>query len=103
MGAVELGPRGFRRLRRCLGEPVEEMREGCRELVAPDETAVLAETSLDAIVMKDSQRDRCLADPSSADQSHGFEVFGEANNLPQSTRRGQSRPLVAVEVTLRVR
>ena len=57
------------------------MREGCWELVAPDETTVLAETLLHAIVMKDSQCNRCFADPSSADQSHGFEVFGEANNL----------------------
>ena len=57
------------------------MWEGCRELVAPDETAVLAETLLDTTVVEDGQCNRCLADSSSADQGNGFEVFSEANNF----------------------
>ena len=57
------------------------MREGCRELIAPDETTVLAETLLGATVMEDLQCNRCLANPSSTDQGNGLEVFGEANDF----------------------
>ena len=36
-----------------LGESMEEMWEGWRELVTSDETTVLAKPFLDAIMMKD--------------------------------------------------
>ena len=73
------------------------MGEGCWELVAPDETAVRAETLLDASVMEDLQRNKRLSNPSSANQGNRFEVFSETDDLldqfvaPEADPRGRGR------------
>jgi hypothetical protein len=51
------------------------------ELVTTNEPAVLAESLLDAIVVEDSQGDRCLPDPPYTKESDGCEIFGETDNL----------------------
>ena len=51
------------------------------ELVATDKPAVVPETLLDAVVVEDSQGNRCLPNPPWADESDWSEVFREANNL----------------------
>ena len=51
------------------------------ELVTADESTVIAKPFLDAIVVEDGQRDGCLADPPGTDESDGFQVFGEVNDL----------------------
>ena len=57
------------------------MGEGGRELVASDEPTIIAETPLDAIVVKDCESDGCLADPSWTDQSDWGQVFSETDDL----------------------
>jgi len=52
-----------------------------RKLITTDESAVVAKSILDAIVVKDGQRDRCLADPSGTDESDRCQVFCETNDL----------------------
>ena len=76
------------------------MRKRRWKLVTADESTVLIEPFLDAIIMQDSQGDRCLAYPSSTYESDGFEVFGETDDLfdefvasktgPRRRRRGFS-------------
>ena len=47
------------------------------ELVAADESPVVAKPLLDSVVVKDSQGDGGLADPANADQSDWVKVFSE--------------------------
>ena len=64
-----------------LGEPAEEMSARGRELVTADESTIVAKSSSDAIVIKDSQGDRSLSDPGGTNESNLGEVFYESNNL----------------------
>ena len=57
------------------------MRTRSRELSATDESTIIAKPFLDAIVMKDSHYNGCLVDPSSTNESDGFQVFCETNDL----------------------
>ena len=57
------------------------MRGRSRELVAADESTVIAKPFLDAIVMEDSESDRSFPNPPCPDKSNGFEVFSESNDL----------------------
>jgi len=51
-----------------------------RELVTANGPAIVAKSLLDAIVVEDRQRNRCLPNTPCADESGGREVFGEAND-----------------------
>jgi len=57
------------------------MGEGNCELIATDEPTIVAKPLLDAIVMKDRQGDRSLANPPGTDESSWSKVFCEANDL----------------------
>ena len=52
-----------------------------RELVAPDESAVVAKPALDAIAMKDSERNGCFPDTPCTNESEWFEVIGKVDNV----------------------
>ena len=51
------------------------------ELIAANESTVVAEPSFDAIVMKDGQGDGCLSDSADTNESDGCEVFGQTDDL----------------------
>ena len=55
------------------------MRGG--ELVATDESTIVAKPFLDAVVMENSQSDGCFSDSPWSDECKWTEVFGEANDL----------------------
>ena len=52
-----------------------------RELVTTDESSIISEPFLDAIVVEDGQSDGCLPDPPWPDESEWGEVLGEVDNL----------------------
>ena len=52
-----------------------------RELVAADESTVVAKLLFDAIVVKDGKSDGCLANPAGTDQSDRCEALCPANDL----------------------
>ena len=56
------------------------MRERCWKLVASNETAVLAEASLDTIVVEDGQGSGRLSDASKPNKGDWSELHHEANN-----------------------
>jgi hypothetical protein len=64
-----------------LGETGEEMSARSRELIATDESTVLAKPFLDAIVVEDGEGDGCFPDPPCTDESDGFQVFSESDDL----------------------
>ena len=53
----------------------------CRELIATNEPAVIAKPVLDPIMVEDSEGNGCLPNPPCADESDGFKVFSESNDL----------------------
>jgi len=59
------------------------MNERGRELVTSDEPTIPVKPLLDAMVMKNGQNDRCLADSTGTNESDGREVsLGAKGNLP---------------------
>ena len=56
------------------------MREGGGELVTADESTVVSEPLLDAIVVKDGQGDSRFPDPTRTDESEWGEGFCEVND-----------------------
>ena len=52
-----------------------------RELIATNEPAVIAKPVLDAIMVEDSEGNGCLPNAPCADESDGFEVFSESDDL----------------------
>ena len=52
-----------------------------RELIATDESSVFAKSSFDPIVVKDGEGDGCFPDSPCTDESDGFQVFGESDDL----------------------
>ena len=57
------------------------MRKRCWKPVAANESSVIAEAFLDAIVMEDGQCDGRLADPSGTYESDRLEVFSKTDDL----------------------
>jgi hypothetical protein len=57
------------------------MRARSWELIAADESTVIAKPGLDAIVVEDGESDGGFPNPSCTDEGDGFEVFGETNEL----------------------
>ena len=55
------------------------MRRG--ELITANESTVVTESLLDAIVMEHGQRDGRLPDPAHTSESDGREVFGQIDDL----------------------
>ena len=64
-----------------LGESGEEMDPRCRELIATDESAVVAKSILDAIVVEDSEGDGRFSNPPCTDESDRLEVFRETDKF----------------------
>ena len=56
------------------------MSECGRELVALDESSILAEPLLDAMVMKNGQSDGCLSDSTRTDESNWGQILGETDD-----------------------
>jgi len=50
------------------------------ELIATNESTVIAEPLLDAIMVEDRQSNGCFPDPPCADESDWSEIFGETKN-----------------------
>ena len=59
----------------------EEIGTRRGELVTSDESSVLAEPFLDAVVMEDGKGYGCLADPSGSYKSNGRQGFCEVDDL----------------------
>ena len=59
----------------------EEMSTRGWELVTTDEPTIVAEPCLDATIVENREGDRRFPDPSCTNESDGFQVFGEANNV----------------------
>ena len=57
------------------------MRARGWELVAPNESTVVAEPFLDAAVVEDSESNRRFSNSTCTDGGDGFEVFSETNDL----------------------
>ena len=51
------------------------------EFITTDEPTVVAEPCLDAIVVEDGEGDGGFPDSPCTNESDGFQVFGEANNV----------------------
>ena len=64
-----------------LGESGEEVGARSRELIATDESPVIAKFVLDAIMVENSERDGCFPNPPRTDESNGFQVFSKSDNL----------------------
>ena len=52
-----------------------------RELITTDEPTVIAKPFLDAIVVEDRESDRSFPDTPCTDDSDGFQVYDETNDL----------------------
>ena len=57
------------------------MSEGRGELVAADESTIVSETLLDAIVVEDGQSDGCFPDSPRTNESERSDAFRKVNNL----------------------
>ena len=57
------------------------METGGGKLIAADESTVIAESFLDAFVVKDSESNRSFPDPSCTDESEGFDIFCDSKDL----------------------
>ena len=57
------------------------MRARRGKLIAADESAVLAKSFLDPILVEDSESDGRFTDPSCADESNRFEVLSESDDF----------------------
>ena len=60
---------------------MEEVTERCGELIAADESTVITKPLFDAVVVEDSQGDRCLPDSAGADESEWGEALHKASDL----------------------
>ena len=60
---------------------MEEMSGGGGELVATDESTVVAKPFLDAVIVEDSQGNGCLSNSARTDESSWSEGFYETNDL----------------------
>ena len=50
------------------------------ELIASDESTILAEPLLDALVVENGQSDRCLSDSSRTDECNWSQILGETDD-----------------------
>jgi hypothetical protein len=74
LGVIDSCPNG-------LGESDEEMAGRSWELITTDESAVVAITYLDTLVVKYGKSNGCFPDPPWAEESEGSKVFSETNDL----------------------
>jgi hypothetical protein len=80
-----------------LGESGEEMSARSGKLITTDKPSVLAKSIFDPIVVEDSEGNRRFPDPPCTNESDGFDVFGESDNLldqlvtPETVPRGRGR------------
>ena len=52
-----------------------------RELIATDESTIIAKSFLNAMVVQDSEGDGCFPNPPCANESDRFKVFSETNDI----------------------
>ena len=64
-----------------LGEPGEEMSTRGWELIATDESTVVAKSFFDPIVVENCEGNGCFPDPPCADEGDRFQIFGKTDNL----------------------
>jgi hypothetical protein len=80
-----------------LGQSGKEVSARSRKLIAADKPSVIAKSIFDPIVVEDGEGDRCFPNPPCTDESDGFEVFDESNNLldqlltPETAPQGRRR------------
>ena len=92
------GPQGHEILRildlrtNDLGEPGEELRARSGELVATNESTVVAEPVLDAIMVEDSESDICFPNSSCTDESDWFGIFRKFDNVLDQLFASETRP-----------
>ena len=75
-----------------LREAGEEMRARSGELIAADESAVIAKSFLDPIIVEDSEGNRRFSDSPCTDQSDGFEVFSQSDDLVDQLSTSETGP-----------
>jgi hypothetical protein len=75
-----------------LGDAGKKMEVRSWEPITADESPVVAKPVLDVIVVKDSQRDGCFPNAPCTDESDGFEVFGETNDLLNQFATSETDP-----------
>ena len=51
------------------------------KLIATNESTVPAKSFFDSLVVEDGEGNRCFPDPSRANESDGFEVFSESDDV----------------------
>jgi len=67
------------------------MGGGGGELIATDESTIVTEPLLDAVVVQDGQNDGCFADPTSTNESNRSEALRETDDLldqPATSKEG---------------
>jgi len=57
------------------------MSGGRGELIATNESTIVAEPLLDAVVVQDGQRDGCLSDSAGTNESDWSQIFCQASDL----------------------
>jgi hypothetical protein len=57
------------------------METGCWELIATNESTIIAKSVREAFVVENSECDCSFPDPPRTDESDGFQVFCESNDL----------------------
>ena len=65
---------------------------GGRELVTADESTLVTETLLDAILMKDGKSNGCFSNPPWTDESDWDEVFSEIDDLLDQLGTSEADP-----------
>ena len=68
------------------------MGTGGGELIATDESTIVAKPLFDSIVVEDSEGDGCLSNPARADESDWNEVLGEIDYLLDQLVTSKERP-----------
>ena len=71
---------------------VKEMIARSRELVAGDESTVMPEPRLDAVVVEDRESNGCLPNSCSTDEGNWFEIFCETNGLLDQLGASETGP-----------
>ena len=68
------------------------MNPGGRELIAADESTVVSETLLDAIVVEDGEGDGSFSNSPWTDESNWSEVFSQINDVLDQLATSETGP-----------
>ena len=75
-----------------LGKLSQEMSARGREVIAADESTVVAEPLLDPVVVEDSESDGSFADSTCTDEGDWSEIFGQTNDALYKTLAAKTDP-----------